>query len=91
MLLKLNEPLEIEDLQQHTIEETRRLRELLLRGVVALPDPHRKNFYDIEDGSRIFYIDISPSGKVLLLAIWTKEEAPLRAQSALHMARTSAA
>lgn len=91
MLLKLNEPLQIENLRNYPAEAARRLRELLLRGALASPDPQRKNFYDVEDGSCVFYIHISPAGTVLLLAIWAKEGAPLHAQSSAHLAQTSAA
>ena len=31
---------------------------------------HRKDFFDLENCSRTFYIHICPSGKVLLLATW---------------------
>lgn len=91
MLLKLNEPLQVENLRNYPVEAARRLRELLLRGALASPDPQRKNFYDVEDGSSVFYIHISPTGTVLLLAIWAKEGAPFHAQSAAQMAQTSAA
>ncbi|MGH9378858.1 MAG: hypothetical protein ACRD1I_08665 [Terriglobia bacterium] len=86
MLLKLNEPLQIEDLRNYPAEAARRLRELLLRGVLASPDLQRKNFYDVEDGCQVFYIHISPTGKVLLLAMWAKEGAPLHAPAATHLA-----
>lgn len=91
MLLKLNEPLIIEDMRHVPAEGERRLRELLLCGVAASPDPNRRDFYDIEDRFQIFYIHICPSGKVLLLAVWAKEGLPLHAPSAAQMARTSAA
>ncbi|MGH9450913.1 MAG: hypothetical protein ACRD11_10260 [Terriglobia bacterium] len=91
MLLKLNEPLVIEDMQHNSAEGVRRLRDLLLRGTAASEDAHRKRFYDIDDGFRVFYIHICPSGKVLLLAVWQNEGAPLHVQPTAHMARTSAA
>ncbi|MGH9395459.1 MAG: hypothetical protein ACRD18_01235 [Terriglobia bacterium] len=91
MLLKLNEPLVIEDMQHNPAEGAGRLRDLLLRGVSASADPNRKDFYDVEDCFRVFYIHICPNGKVLLLAIWAKEGAPLHVRSADQMARTSAA
>lgn len=89
MLLKLNEPLIIEDMQHNSAEGMRRLRYLLLRGTASSEDANRKGFYDIEDGFRVFYIHICPSGKVLLLAIWAKDGAPLQAHTAAQMAWTS--
>lgn len=91
MLLKLNDPVHIEDMQQYPPEYARRLRDLLLRGVTATADPSRKDFYDVEDAFRVFYIHICPSGKVLMLAIWPKEGAPLHASRDARMAASSAA
>lgn len=91
MLLKLNEPLQVENLRNYPADAALRLRELLLCGALASPDPQRKNFYDVEDGDRIFYIHISPSGSVLLLGMWAKEGVPLHAQAAAHLAQSSAA
>jgi len=49
------------------------LRNALVAGVIAAADPRRKNFYDLEAGDSIFYIHVSPTGTVLLLACWRKE------------------
>jgi hypothetical protein len=54
-----------------------RLRGLLATGALAIPDPRRKGFYDLEDGDRRFYIHVCPSGTVLLLATWRREDARL--------------
>lgn len=89
MLLKLNQPLLIEEMQHYSPEHGRRLRELLLRGANAASDPARKDFYDVEDESQIYYIHICPSGKVLLLAVWPKAGVPLHATAA-HMAASAA-
>lgn len=91
MLLKLNEPLHVENLRNYPAEDARRLRDLLLRGALASPDPERKNFYDVEDDGRVFYIHISPAGSVLLLALWGKEGTPIHIHASAHLAQTSAA
>lgn len=80
MILKLSGPLRIENLRHHPGETVNRLRCLLVAGAHASPDPHRKGFYDLEDGNRVFYIHVSPTGTVLLLAVWSREgalDAPL--------------
>ncbi len=75
MILKTNGPVRIENLRQHPAETVDRLRCLLMVGTPATADPHRKGFYDLEDGNRSFYIHVSPTGTVLLLASWLKEGA----------------
>ncbi len=77
MVSRLKQQLNIEDLRNHPAETVEKLRELLSADVPTQPDPRRKDFYEIEDGSRVFYIHISPlNGKVLLLATWSKDEKP---------------
>jgi hypothetical protein len=73
MLLRLNEDPTIEDLQKHPVESVEALRTLLRTGVPARPDPRRRNFYEVDNCSRVFYIHITPRGRVLLLAIWSKD------------------
>jgi len=73
MLLRLNGDPTIEDLRNHTMECVERLRTLLRAGAPARPDPRRPGFYDVEDSGRVFYIHITPRGRVLLLATWLKE------------------
>ena len=47
------------------------LEKLLVEGVSARQDPNRRNFYDIENADRVFFIYLSPlSGSVTLLATW---------------------
>jgi len=74
MILKMNGPLRIEDLRHHPAETVDRLRCLLMAGAHATPDRHRKSMYELEDGDRAFYIHVSPTGRVLLLAIWRRGE-----------------
>ena len=73
MILKMSGPLRIEDLRHHPGETVDRLRRLLVAGADASPDPHRQGFYDLEDGDRVFYIHVSPTATVLLLAVWSRE------------------
>jgi hypothetical protein len=75
MILKMSDPLRIDNLRNHPAEMVERLHSLLVTGALAIPDPHRKGFYDLEDGDRRFYIHLSPSGAVLLLATWREEGA----------------
>ena len=73
MLLRLNGEPRIEDLRNHSVDSVKTLRTLLRDGVLARPDPRRRNFYEVEDATRVFYIHITPRGRVLLLAIWSKD------------------
>jgi hypothetical protein len=83
MILKMSGPIRIENLRHHPAETVDRLRCLLAAGAHADPDPHRKGFYDLADGDRAFYIHVSPTGAVLLLATWPREGVP---HAALHEA-----
>ncbi len=73
MLLRLDENPRIEDLRNHTAESVQTLGTLLRTGAPARPDPRRRNFYEVDNCSRVFYIHITPRGRVLLLAIWSKD------------------
>ena len=73
MILKMNGPFRIDNLRRYSSETVEALRIALAAGVTATADPHRKNFYDLEAGDNIFYIHLSPTGTVLLLARWRKE------------------
>jgi hypothetical protein len=73
MLLRLSEQHSIDNLQHYSPETVEGLRRLLARGAVAVPDPHRKNFYDLENGDKVYFVHVCPSGKVLLLAVWNKD------------------
>ena len=73
MILKMNGPLRIENLRHYPVETVDRVRCLLESGASASPDARRKNFYDLEDGDRAFFIHVSSTGSVLLLATWSRE------------------
>jgi len=75
MILKLNGSFRIDNLRRYPSETAEALRRALLEGVVAAADPRRRNFYDLEAGDNTFYIHLSPTGTVLLLACWRKEPA----------------
>jgi hypothetical protein len=75
MILKMNGPLRIDNLRHYPAETVVRLRCLLGAGASANPDPHRKGFYDLQDEDRAFYINVSRTGTVLLLATWPREGA----------------
>ena len=70
MILHLTTDVVIENLRNYPEEIVEKLRTLLRAGIEARPDPRRKDFYDVVNGSLVFYIHLSPTGKVLLLAAW---------------------
>ena len=71
MFLKIANDLNIENLNDYPTEVVSQLEELLASGVEARLDPKRKNFYDVENVGRGFFIHASPpSGNVMLLATW---------------------
>ena len=86
MVLQLTEPqLVVEDAYAHPAEAVENLRALLAAGADALPDPHRKNFYEVQNGSKVYYVHRSPAtGRVLLLGIWSK-----RSKSELNTAKAA--
>lgn len=91
MLLKFNKAPRIEDLRDHSAESIETLRTLLQAGAPARRDPRRRDFYEVDNCSRVFYIHITPRGKVWLLAIWAKDSAESDAEpvgvETLHASR----
>ena len=76
MLLRFDGNLTIENLGNCPAETIEELYALLAAGAQCHADPHRQNFYEVENGSRAFFIHLSPvSGKVLLLASWRSDTA----------------
>ena len=74
MLLRMNEQLSIDNLKSYPTEIVEQLEELLTSGVAARVDPNRKNFYEVENSDRVFFIHASPiRGNVMLLATWLTE------------------
>jgi hypothetical protein len=77
MVMRFEQATHIEDPRHHSQERVEILRQLLAGGARVEPDPKRPDFYEVESGSEIYYIHISPiSGKILLLAAWPKEGVP---------------
>jgi hypothetical protein len=63
----------IEDLRSRPTD-TETLRNLLEAGTPFIPDPKRNGFYEVESGSLVYYIHVSPAtGNVLLLAAWSND------------------
>jgi len=74
MVMALEREFDIQDLRNHPVETVNILRDLLLRGAKAMPDPKRADFYELEHDSTVYYIHVSPlTGKILLLATWPRE------------------
>ena len=74
MRLRLEKEPVIDNVTHHSAETVETLRAMLTAGVPASPDPHRKNFYELENCSKIYYIHLSPvTAKVMLLAVWDKD------------------
>ena len=72
MVLQLSGYPVIENLRNYPAETVGELRTLLGAGAEAYVHPGRKNFYDLKQGPRCFFIHVAPNGKVLLLASWLK-------------------
>jgi len=72
MVLRVRENPEIDNLRNYPADIVEKLRALLVAGAQVYPDPRRKEFYDVANGSRMFYIHLSPTGEVWLLATWVK-------------------
>ena len=73
MVLRVKENPKIDNLRNYPTDIVEKLRALLVAGAQVYPDPRRREFYDVANGSRMFYIHVSPTGKVWLLATWLKE------------------
>ena len=77
MVMKLEHELNIEDPRHHSPERIETLRRLLAGGARVEADPKRSDFFEVESGSDVYYIHISPiNGKIVLLAAWPKDSVP---------------
>jgi hypothetical protein len=73
MFLRMKRSQGIENLRNYPTANITQLEELLASGVSALPDPKRKDFYDLKNHERTFFIHISSvTGQVALLATWLR-------------------
>ena len=79
MILRMNHNTTIEDLRHHSPQLVQELRQLLAAGVGAFTDSHRKDFYEVENEDRVFYIHLRPNGHVWLLAVWPRAGSALDA------------
>jgi len=77
MTLRLNSATVVENQRNYPSEIVESLRVLLTTGATAYADIHRENFYDVVEGSRVYFIHVSPlTNKVMLLATWETERQP---------------
>ena len=75
MVMCLERELEIEDLRNHSQGMIAQLRDVLANGAAVTPAPKRSGFYEVKHTEHIYYIYVSPNtGKVLLIAAWSREE-----------------
>jgi hypothetical protein len=89
MRMNFGEVLNIKDLGKHSAATVIRLGIILAGTVNVTPDPKRKNFYDVEGGSTVYYIYVSPAtGTISLIAIW-ENMAQRRPQSDVALAAHS--
>jgi hypothetical protein len=73
-MLKFNQGVKVENPRAYEAGTVANLQYLLKIGSPAERDPRRENFYEVDGGSEIYYIHISPvSGNVVLLAKWVRQ------------------
>jgi hypothetical protein len=71
MRMNFGEILDIKDLGKHSAATVIRLGIALAGTANVTPDPKRKNFYEVEGGSTVYYIYVSPvTTTILLIAAW---------------------
>lgn len=77
------QPLLLEDLRNHSLEQLMELRFSLRSGAHLRPDPRRRGFFEVEGYSHVFYIFKYPSGtKLLLIAVWELDQPRKDAEAA---------
>jgi hypothetical protein len=68
--MHFGEAFEIRDLRNHSAGTVMTLA-LLLAGTVSVRPTKREYFYEVEGGSEVYYIHVSPvTGIIYLLAVW---------------------
>jgi hypothetical protein len=71
--MSFGEVFEIQDLGNHSALTVIKLAILLAGEVNAAPDPKRKDLYEIESASTVYYIYVSPfTYTISLIAAWKK-------------------
>lgn len=71
-LIRMNfgEVFEIRDLRNHSAGTVMKLA-FILAGTMCVRPTKRKYLYEVEDGSDVYYIHVSPvTGIIYLLAVW---------------------
>lgn len=77
MIKRLHGRVKVESLRNHSVEEVETLQRLLAAGADAQADPHHKDFYEVEDSGRVFYLYLSPvTAQVRLVAVWQANSNP---------------
>ena len=88
MRKRLHGKVRIESQRHHPVQDVETLQRLLAAGADARIDSHHKDFYEVEDAGRVFYIYVSPvNGQVRLAAIWHANSSP----EIVHAARACCA
>jgi hypothetical protein len=73
-MIKFNQGVKVENPRAYETGTVIHLQYLLEVGGPIERDPRRENFYDVDGGSEIYYIHVSPvSGNVILLARWMRQ------------------
>ena len=73
MFLQMEGQFSIDNVRNYPAGTVDQLRELLVFGVAARPDPNRTSFYDVGNSEYIFFIFASTSSsKIMLLAAWPR-------------------
>jgi hypothetical protein len=71
MRMNFGEVIDIKDLGKHSALTVIGLGIVLAGTVNVTPDPKRNNFYEVEGGSAVYYIYLSPvTGTISLIATW---------------------
>jgi hypothetical protein len=71
MRMNFGEVFEVRDLGKHSAVTVICLGFILASTVNVTPDSKRKHFYEVEEGSTIYYIYVSPvTGTIYLIATW---------------------
>jgi len=71
MTLQLGE-VNIENLNKYPEAVVERLRDALRDGALVIPDPKRRNFFEVYSADQGFYIDLLENGnRVILLSAWS--------------------
>jgi hypothetical protein len=73
-MIKFNQGVKVENPRAYEAGAVKHLQYLLEVGSPIESDPRRENFFDVDGGSEIYYIHVSPvSGNVILLAKWMRQ------------------